>query len=89
MKIRTLIKLELLNFLGINELRHVKDPSVKKNKGLIFGVLIFLYIVLIGYVVGQSVMLGKLGASVYIPILYMLIAFMVNLAVDLRISCKR
>ena len=83
MKIRTLIKLELLNFLGINELRHVKDPSVKKNKGLIFGVLIFLYIVLIGYVVGQSVMLGKLGASVYIPILYMVIAFMVNLAVGI------
>ena len=35
MNIRTLIKMELINFLGINELRHVKDPAVKKQKGFL------------------------------------------------------
>ena len=83
MNIRTLSKLELLNFLGINELRHVKDPSVKKQKGFMFVVLMVLYFFLAGYVIMQSLLLGKLGATRYIPVLYFLLAGMINLVVGI------
>ena len=83
MNIRTLSKLELLNFLGINELRHSKDPSAKKQKGFLFGVLIVLYGFLAGYVVMQSVLLGKIGAAKYIPILYFMMAVMISLVVGI------
>ena len=39
MNIRSLLKLELINFLGINELRYVKDKAARKQKGFLFGVL--------------------------------------------------
>lgn len=83
MNIRTLSKLELINFLGINELRHVKDPSVKKQKGFMFVVLMVLYFFLAGYVIMQSFLLGKLGATRYIPVLYFLLAGMINLVVGI------
>lgn len=83
MNIRTLIKMELINFLGINELRHVKDPAVKKQKGFLFGVLLVLYLFLAGYVVMQSVLLVKIGATKYIPVLYFALAGMINLAVGI------
>ena len=83
MNIRTLSKLELINFLGINELRHVKDPSVKKQKGFMFVVLMVLYFFLAGYVIMQSLLLGKLGATRYIPVLYFLFAGMINLVVGI------
>ncbi|MCR5292416.1 MAG: hypothetical protein K6E28_05970 [Eubacterium sp.] len=83
MNIRTLIKMELINFLGINELRHVKDPAVKKQKGFLLGVLIVLYGFLAGYIVMQSVLLGKIGATKYIPVLYFMLAGMINLVVGI------
>ncbi len=83
MNIRTLIKMELINFLGINELRHVKDPAVKKQKGFLFGVLVVLYVFLAGYIVMQSVLLGEIGATEYIPVLYFMLAGMINLVVGI------
>ena len=83
MNIRTLIKMELINFLGINELRHVKDPAVKKQKGFLFGVLIVLYVFLAGYIVMQSMLLGEIGATEYIPVLYFMLAGMINLVVGI------
>ena len=83
MNIRTLIEMELINFLGINELRHVKDTAVKKQKGFLFGVLLVLYVFLAGYIVMQSVLFGKIGATKYIPVLYFALAGMINLAVGI------
>ncbi len=83
MNMLTLSKFELINFLGINELRHVKDPSVKKTKGFMFGVLIFLYVVLIFYMAGQSMVLAQLGQKDYIPVLYLGLAFIANVAVGI------
>ena len=83
MNIRTLIKMELINFLGINELRHVKDPAMKKQKGFLFGVLVVLYVFLAGYIVMQSVLLGKIGATKYIPVFYFMLAGMINLVVGI------
>ena len=74
---------ELINFLGINELRHVKDPAVKKQKGFLFGVLIVLYVFLAGYIVMQSVLLCKISATKYIPVLYFMLAGMINLVVGI------
>ncbi len=83
MKLVTLSKYELVNFLGINELRKVKNPTAKKQKGFIFGMLIFLYICLAGYTAGQAIMLAVLGTAEYIPILFFLSAFAMNLVVGI------
>ena len=72
MKIVTLSKNELVNFLGVNELRKVKDPTAKKQKGFIFGMLIFLYICLAGYTAGQAAILSIIGTAEYIPVLFFL-----------------
>lgn len=83
MKLVTLSKYELVNFLGINELRKVKNPTAKKQKGFIFGMLIFLYICLAGYTAGQAIILGICGTAEYIPILFFLSAFAMNLVVGI------
>ena len=83
MKLVTLSKYELVNFLGINELRKVKNPTAKKQKGFIFGMLIFLYICLAGYTAGQAIILGVCGTAEYIPILFFLSAFAMNLVVGI------
>ncbi|HBZ03024.1 MAG TPA: hypothetical protein DEO83_04350 [Lachnospiraceae bacterium] len=83
MSVRSLIKLELINFLGINELRYVKDKAARKQKGFLFGVLIVLYGFLAGYIVMQSMLLDKIGATKYIPVLYFLLAGMINMLVGI------
>ena len=83
MNIRTLTKLEFQNYLGLNEIRYAKDPGVKKNRGLIFGTIIFLMVVFAGYMTGQSIGLSKLGLTGYIPIIYFALAFMVNLCMGI------
>ena len=57
----TLSKNELINFLGINEIRHAKDPSVKRQKLIMLVVIIGLLGVLAGYMIGQAMMLDILG----------------------------
>ena len=83
MKIVTLSKNELVNFLGVNELRKVKDPTAKKQKGFIFGMLIFLYICLAGYTAGQAAILSIIGTAEYIPVLFFLTAFSMNLVIGI------
>ena len=83
MKIVTLSKNELVNFLGVNELRKVKDPTAKKQKGFIFGMLIFLYICLAGYTAGQAAILSTIGTAEYIPVLFFLTAFSMNLVIGI------
>ncbi|MCR5214732.1 MAG: hypothetical protein K6E10_09965 [Eubacterium sp.] len=83
MNIFTLTKLELINFLGINELRHVKNPAVKKQKGFMLGVLIVLYACLAGYVVMQTMLLAELKVLKYIPVLFFALAGMINLVVGI------
>ena len=83
MKIVTLSKNELVNFLGVNELRKVKDPTAKKQKGFIFGMLIFLYICLAGYTAGQAAILSTIGTAEYIPVLFFLAAFSMNLVIGI------
>lgn len=83
MKLVTLSKYELVNFLGINELRKVKNPTAKKQKGFMLGMLIFLCICLAGYTAGQAVMLAVLGTAEYIPVLFFMVAFSMNLVVGI------
>lgn len=83
MKIVTLSKNELVNFLGVNELRKVKDPTARKQKGFIFGMLIFLYICLAGYTAGQAAILSTIGTAEYIPVLFFLTAFSMNLVIGI------
>ena len=83
MNVLTLTKLELNNYLGINELRNSKDPAIRKNRGLMLGVIIFLMIVLAGYVAGQAVGMSMIGLTQYIPLLYFIAAFVANLCMGI------
>ncbi|MBR6403338.1 MAG: hypothetical protein IKS48_08135 [Eubacterium sp.] len=83
MNILTLTKIELINYLGINELRHSKDSAVRKNKGFLFGTIIFLLVVFAGYIAGQTVGMAKLGLTEYIPVIYFAAAFIANICMGI------
>ena len=79
----TLSKNELINFLGINEIRHAKDPSVKRQKLIMLVVIIGLLGVLAGYMIGQALMLDMLGQKDYIPFLAVAMASISGLVVGI------
>ena len=70
MNIKTLTKIELVNLLGINEVRYAKDPAVKRTKKIMLIVLASLWVCLVGYVIGQAVAIDMLGQTDFIPFMY-------------------
>ena len=46
---RTLTRLELLNMVGLNEFKYMKDPQGKRKKGILLIVFAVLGVMLIGY----------------------------------------
>ena len=70
MNIKILTKIELVNLLGINEVRFAKDPAVKRTKKVMLSILLALWVCLIGYVLGQAYALDMLGLTDYIPLMF-------------------
>ena len=83
MNVFSLTKIELINYLGINEMRYSKDSAVRKNKGFLFGTIIFLLVVLAGYIAGQSVGMSMMGLTEFIPVIYFASAFIANLCMGI------
>ena len=70
----TFTKLELLNLFGRNVYKHVKDPSEKKRKTLLGVTLLFVALVLGGYLASGAYALTILGAGDKVPMLYSLLS---------------
>lgn len=66
-QIKLLTLLELRNLYGINVIRHIKDPAQKKKTWVFIGIIVFLLVVVLSYIVALCAGLGILGASDLIP----------------------
>jgi len=63
----TLLKVQLMSFFGINEMRYSKDPK-KRRSLIIFGVsIIILGICAVAYSAGMAYGLGRMGMAEIIP----------------------
>ena len=77
--LKVLARLELINLLEINEIRHGKDPAARRRKGILLGTFLFLFVVLAGYVTAQAVGIAALGQAKAIPMLYFAVSFIFTL----------
>ncbi len=66
-EIKLLTKLELCNLYGWNVIRHIKDPMQKKKTGIFAGIVAFLLLAVLSYIVALSAGLALLGAADLIP----------------------
>ena len=66
-QIKILTALELRNLYGFNVIRHMKDPDQKKKTKVFIGIIAFLLLVVLSYIVSLCAGLGVLGASALIP----------------------
>ena len=76
---RVLARLELINLFGLNTYRHTKDPKEKKKKLALLIALGFVGVVLMGYAGGTAYALADFGLADKIPMMYVLLAFALQL----------
>ena len=76
---RVLARLELINLFGLNTYRHTKDPKEKKKKLALLIALGFVGVVLMGYAGGTAYALAGFGLTDKIPMMYVLLAFALQL----------
>lgn len=74
-----LARLELINLFGLNTYRHTKDPKEKKKKLALLIALGFVGVVLMGYAGGTAYALAGFGLADKIPMMYVLLAFALQL----------
>ena len=78
-EIRVLARLELINLFGLNTYRYVKDPKEKKKKLALLIAFGFAGVVLMGYAGGTAYALADFGLADRIPMVYVLLAFVLQL----------
>lgn len=66
-QIKILTALELRNLYGWNVIRHTKDPAQKKKTTVFIGIIAFLLLVVLAYIVSLCAGLCVLGAPEIIP----------------------
>ena len=76
---RVLARLELINLFGLNTYRYTKDPKEKKKKLALLIALGFVGVVLMGYAGGTAYALADFGLADKIPMVYALLAFLLQL----------
>ena len=80
---RTMARLELINIFRINEIRHSKNPQEKKRSRMLIFTIAVVAVILIGYAAGGAYALTTLGLTDKIPMLYSMLAVLLQLAMGL------
>ena len=81
-QIKVLIVLELRNLYGLNVIRHTKDPAQKKKTTVFIGIIVFLLLAVLSYIVALCAGLGMLGAAEIIPMYLIAITSALTLFMD-------
>ena len=80
---RIMARLELINLFGINVIRHSRNPQEKKKKHFLIAALVIVSVILVGYGTAGAYAMTTLGLTDKIPMLYFLLAFLLQLAFGL------
>ena len=80
---RTMARLELINIFRINEIRHSKNPQEKKRSRMLIFTIAVVAVILIGYAAGGAYALTTLWLTDKIPMLYSMLAVLLQLAMGL------
>lgn len=78
-EIRVLARLELINLFGLNTYRYTKAPKEKRKKLALLMALGLVGVVLMGYTGGTAYALADFGLADKIPMVYVLLAFALQL----------
>ncbi len=76
---RVLAKLELVNLFGLNTYRYTRDKKEKKKKKALLIALFFVGLMLMGYMLSTAYGLAYFGLADKIPMVFFLLAFMLQL----------
>ena len=76
---RVLAKLELVNLFGLNTYRYTRDKKEKKKKKALLIALFFVGFMLMGYMLSTAYGLAYFGLADKIPMVFFLLAFMLQL----------
>ena len=78
-EICVLTRLELINLFGLNTYRYTKDPKEKRKKRALLIALGLVGVLLAGYSGGTAYALEEFGLADRIPMMYVLLAFALQL----------
>ena len=78
-EICVLARLELINLFGLNTYRYTKDPKEKRKKRALLIALGLVGVLLAGYSGGTAYALEDFGLADRIPMMYVLLAFALQL----------
>ncbi|MBE6902559.1 MAG: hypothetical protein E7478_08790 [Ruminococcaceae bacterium] len=67
-QIKALAATELCDLYGLNVLRHTKDPVERRKKLVVYGIIVLLLLLVMGYSGAQSFMLISFGAGSAVPV---------------------
>lgn len=76
----SLLKLELVNILGLNVLRHTRDPREKRKKRIMLIVILAVIgVILVGYMAAYAYMLTTVNLAHRIPLFHSIVAMVLFL----------
>ena len=83
MKIKSLLRLELMNLFNINETKFTKDKKVKTRNNIFLGAFAYIGIVIIGYIIAYLSFFKKNNATNFIMPMSYLMAFVLVIVISL------